>query len=118
MSKLNLVRPQGVIITLGEKEYDIVYNFNAFAELEKEFGTIQEAFNRMGNEPKVCDILKILRAGMSSNEEVPSEKELGIYLTLVNLPQVMSIIQEALNVAMPQETEVKEKNKKAANQKN
>ena len=53
MSKLNLVRPQGVSILLGGKEYSLVYDFNAFALLENSFGNLQKAFDSLGKNPKL-----------------------------------------------------------------
>ena len=47
MSKLSLIKPKGITIALGENEYSLVYDFNAFAELEREFGDIQTAFDKM-----------------------------------------------------------------------
>ena len=110
MSKLNLVKPQGVVIEMKGVEYDLVYDFNAFAELEKEFGDIQTAFEKLTS-PKFSDILVILSAGLSSNENPPTKKELGSYLTPTNINSVVEIISEALNIAMPVEEKVKkEKN--------
>lgn len=103
MSKLNLVKPQGVILTIAGKDYSLVYDFNAFAELEKEFGDVQSAFEKLAGTPKFSDIMKIVRAGMASNEVVVSDKELGSHLTTKNLPQVLEKVNEALSQAMPQQ---------------
>lgn len=110
MSKLNLIRPQGIVIEFNNVEYDLVYDFNAFAELEKEFGDIQTAFEKLTS-PKFSDILIILSAGLSSNDNPPTRKELGRCLTPTNIGKVVEIIGEALNAAMPTEEKVKkEKN--------
>ena len=46
-----------------------------------------------------------------SNENPPTKKELGSYLTPTNINSVVEIIGEALNIAMPVEEKVKkEKN--------
>lgn len=111
MSKLTLVKPQGVILQLGEVEYNLVYDFNSFAELEKEFGSIQRAFEVLSS-PKMADVLLIVKAGLISNEKQITIQELGSYLTPNNLGEVMSLINEAMNIAMPQ---VEEKSKKAKN---
>lgn len=103
MSKLNLVKPQGVVLTLGDKDYNVVYDFNAFAALERDFGDIQSAFNSLSGTPKIADMLKVLKAGLNSNEEVPSDKELGSYITLQNVQSLIGLINEALGVAMPEE---------------
>lgn len=110
MSKLNLVRPQGVSILLGGKEYNLVYDFNAFALLENSFGNLQKAFDSLGKNPKFGDILIFLEAGFSSNDNPPSKKVLGSYLTPQNVAGVIELIGEALNIAMPQEEISKSKN--------
>ena len=111
MSKLNLIKPQSVVIEMKGVEYDLVYDFNAFAELEKAFGDIQTAFDKLTVSPKFADILTILQAGLMSNENPPTKKELGSYLTPTNINSVVEIIGEALNIAMPVEEKVKkEKN--------
>lgn len=112
MSKLSLVKPKGIILALGENEYNLVYDFNAFAELEREFGDIQTAFEKMSASPKLSDILKIVQAGLISNETRISERELGSYLTPKNMPQVVELINEAMVEAMPQETQTDTKSTK------
>lgn len=111
MSKLTLIKPQGVILQLGETEYNLVYDFNSFAELEKEFGSIQGAFEALAN-PKMIDVLKIVKAGLISNKNQISTQELGSYLTPNTLGDIMGLVTEAMNIAMPQ---VDEKSKKAKN---
>lgn len=105
MSTLNLVKPQGAKIAFNKKEYDIVFDFNAFAKLEQDFGSIEEAFSKLNSKPKASDILKIVLAGMESNSEIPTEKELGKFLTPQSLPQVIEVLTEAINNAMPKTEE-------------
>lgn len=112
MSKLSLVKPKNITLELGGKEYKIVYDFNAFAELEENFGSVQDAFERLSNSPKMGDILTIVKAGLASSEVEVSKKELGSYLTPANLPEVMQAINEAISIAMPA---VDENNKTAKN---
>ena len=112
MSKLTLIKPQGIILQLGDVEYNLVYDFNSFAELEREFGSVQNAFDVLGGNAKMGDLLKVVKAGLISNEKKISNAELGSYLTPGNVGAVMSLVNEALTVAMPQ---VEEKSKKAKN---
>ena len=111
MSKLTLLKPQGIILQLGDTEYNLVYDFNSFAELEKEFGSIQQAFDVLASNARMTDITKIVRAGLISNEKQITVEELGSYLTPGTLPAVMELINEALNVAMPKVEEKKKSTK-------
>lgn len=112
MSKLNLIKPEGVILNIGGTDYNLVYDFNAFAELEKQFGDVETAFGALSNSPKFSDIMKIVKAGLTSNDQVISDKELGKYLTPKNLADVVLKINEALNQAMPKQDEKDSKNQK------
>lgn len=112
MGKLNLVRPKTVELELGEKVYNLVYDFNAFAELEENFGSVQGAFERMAASPRMKDILIIIKAGLASSDEEVTTKELGKYLTPATLPKVMELVNEAISMAMP---EAEEGNKTAKN---
>ena len=111
MSKLTLIKPQGTILQLGETEYNLVYDFNSFAELEREFGDVQKAFEVLAGNAKTSDLLKIVKAGLVSSEKQISNTELGSYLTPSNMGAVVGIVNEALTVAMPSE----EKGKKSKN---
>lgn len=113
MSKLNLIKAKGVYLSLGDKEVELVYDFNAFAELEKEFGNVQTAFEAMSANPRMTDILKIVKAGLASSDEEISVKELGKYLTPREIPELVKLMSEALVASLPeQEKEVKTKNAK------
>lgn len=107
MKKLTLIKPKGIVFDLDGKEYTFVLDFNAFAELEREFGSIQGAFSKLSESVQVGDALKILRAGMASNKEVPSEALLGSFITIENMPQILEAINDAFTEAMPPEPETK-----------
>ncbi len=114
MSKLNLVKPQGISFNVDGKEYFLVYDFNAFSELEKEFGSMQKAFNVLGESPSFTDISKIIIAGTASNEEKLTLKELGAVLTPKEVPAMLELVNEALKVAMPETEEAPLKTKTKA----
>lgn len=104
MSKLTLVRPKTTILTLGGNDYPLVYDFNAFAELEENFGSVQEAFEKLSvKTPKMGDILTIIKAGLASSDVEISRKELGSYLTPANMADVMVVLGDAIQLAMPKE---------------
>ena len=105
MSKLNLVKAKGVTISLGGKDIELVYDFNAFAELEEKFGTVQKAFEAMSVNPRMTDILNIIKAGMASSDVDISTKELGSYLTPRNITQLVEVITDALTSSLPENAE-------------
>lgn len=105
MSKLNLVKAKGVTISLGGKDIELVYDFNAFAELEEKFGSVQKAFEAMSVNARMIDILNIIKAGMASSDVDISIKELGSYLTPRNITQLVGVITDALTSSLPENTE-------------
>jgi hypothetical protein len=105
MSKLNLVKAKGVTISLGGKDIELVYDFNAFAELEEKFGSVQKAFEAMSVNARMIDILNIIKAGMASSDVDISTKELGSYLTPRNITQLVEVITDALTSSLPENTE-------------
>ena len=76
MSKLNLVKPQGVVIEMKGVEYDLVYDFNAFAELEKAFGDIQTAFDKLSRQG-ISQLVECRDAGVTSVEVKVFQKNLN-----------------------------------------
>lgn len=107
MSKLSLLKPQGTVLQIGEKDYELVYDFNAFAMLEDKFGSVQKAFDALTGTPKFVDVLAILQAGFASSKDKMTDKELGSYLTPRNIPDVISLVNEALTKVMPEVKETK-----------
>ena len=112
MSKLNLVKAKGVTISLGGKDIELVYDFNAFAELEEKFGSVQKAFEAMSVNARMTDILNIIKAGMASSDVDISTKELGSYLTPRNITQLVEVITDALTSSLPENTEKAPKSEK------
>lgn len=66
-SKLATVKAvEPVVVKLGDKEYTLVYDMNAFAELEQEYGTIDEALKK-ASQPAFRDMRFFLWAGLLHN---------------------------------------------------
>lgn len=78
MAGLNEVKQHAepVLITLGNKERRLQYDMNAFAELEKRYGSVDAAMNTM-EDGKISDIKIILWAGMIHEEVAEFDEMTG-----------------------------------------
>ena len=138
MSNLEDVRTKGIPIELGGKLRHIKYDLNALAALEEDYGTINDALRKLqgekykdedgnvimtidkdGNEiPQRKFSLKLLRtfvwAGLSSEDENLTERDVGAMLDMKSLGSVMPKITEAIEAAMPVLTDKEKKEAEVA----
>ena len=104
---LDNVKTKSVKINL-DKERELLYDFNAFVELEEKFGTIEDAMEEL-QKGKLKNIRTILWVGLLSEDEEITEKFVGKQLGLSKLQDIAEKINEALSNALP---EVKEQTEK------
>ena len=93
---------KAVKLQLGEKEYDLKYDLNAFAELEDAYGSITEILTKM-EQGSAKAIRALVWAGLLNNEEYPTEKEVGQLINLSDMAGIATKIQEAIIAAMPEQ---------------
>lgn len=73
MSKLEDVRaPKPVTINLGGEERELQFDMNAYAELEKRYGSVEKAMNTL-QQGKMSDLRIVLWAGLIHNQAVLDE---------------------------------------------
>lgn len=75
MSNLADVRPEKTKINLGGKQRTIRFDMNAFAELEKRYGSIESAMDKL-QQGRISDLRVVLWAGLI-HEEVVLDEETG-----------------------------------------
>ncbi|MCL6611176.1 MAG: hypothetical protein K6T66_06525 [Peptococcaceae bacterium] len=100
MSNVSDIRPKPVKIML-DKERHLLYDLNAFACLEEEYGNIDGALDALAK-GKVNALRAILWAGLVHEDESLTPKDVGKLLTLADLQRVAEAVNEALSHAMPQ----------------
>jgi hypothetical protein len=100
------VRVKPIPITL-DKERTLKYDFNAFAEIEERFGTIQKAFGELTDKksPKLKAVRAILWAGLIHEDPKLTEQQVGAMLSLGDLATIMPAVLEAIHAAMPKISE-------------
>ena len=109
MSKAkNVRRPKGVPLILGDKEYKLVYDLNAFAELEELYGEIEEAMDAL-ERGSIKAIRAILWAGLlrensdSQGNALLTPRQVGAMLDIADLARITEPLGQALKESMPEE---------------
>jgi hypothetical protein len=99
-SNLKTIKSKGVQINLGEKEYILKFDLNAFAELEDLEGNINEVLVKV-EKGSVKSIRSLIWAGLQGNDNPPTLKEVGSNIDLGDIETLSNKITEALGVALP-----------------
>jgi len=94
------IRLKPIKVTL-DKERHLLYDINAFATLEEEYGSIDAALDALAK-GKIKALRALLWAGLLHEDESLTVKDVGKFLTLADLQQVAEAVNEALTQAMPQ----------------
>ncbi len=103
-SNVKSVLTKGVTIELGQKEYNLKYDLNSFAEIEDNYGNITEILTKM-EQGSAKAIRALIWAGLLNNENPPTEKEVGSMINISDMPILAMKIQEAIVAAMPEQDE-------------
>jgi hypothetical protein len=102
--ELRKIRAEKVTITL-DKVRTIVYDLNAFAELEEQFGTIEEAM-RLLEAGKLKAVIAILWAGLVHEDETLTPKKVGSLVGINDIEMIADALSKAISSALPESKEV------------
>ena len=94
------IRQKGIEIKL-DKTRHMIFDLNAFCELEDKFGDIQKAFSVLDT-GSMKGIRTVLYAGLLHEDETLTEKKVGQLITMQNITEVSEIMAKALSEAMPE----------------
>ena len=97
---LKAVKIKKVTIELGEKERTLCYDLNAFSAMEEKFDTIENALQAL-QDGKIKALRFILWAGLTSEDSVLTETEVGKEVGLANLEYVIQKVNEAISDSLP-----------------
>jgi hypothetical protein len=84
-----------------DKERHLVFDLNAFCEIEDKFGSITEAFKALEN-VSMKAIRTLLWAGLLHEDESLTEKEVGKMIDIANISELAKAVTEAMNTALPE----------------
>jgi hypothetical protein len=100
MANANDVRIKPIPITL-DKPRTLLYDFNAFMELEDLYGDINKAFKGL-EQLKMRPIRDMIWAGLIHEDESLTPKQVGKMLHVLNLEEIATKITEALGISLPE----------------
>lgn len=102
MSKKSLesIRPKEVEIELGDGKHILCYDMNSFGEMEDKYGSLEDALQSLKS-GKITSLRFILWAGLLSNWEDVTEREVGKLVGLSNLQYIVAKVNEALESSLP-----------------
>ena len=86
-----------------DKPRTLLFDLNAFAELEDKFGSLDQAFQKM-QQDSVKATRTLLWAGLLHEDENLTERQVGAMISLTNVESIMEQITEALTAALPEDT--------------
>ncbi len=94
------VNQKGITVNL-DKERHLVFDLNAFCELEDKYETINKAFEAL-QQGSMKTIRYLLYVGLFHEDDTLEEKYVGSLLTLENMNEVMQCVTDAISEAMPE----------------
>lgn len=97
------IKQKGVILKL-DKERHLIFDLNAFCDLEDRYGTIEKALNEM-QKGSIKAIRYMLYLGLLNEDDSLTENKVGKLIKLDNLGIVMEALKNAINVSMPKADE-------------
>lgn len=101
MSKVTRnVRLKKVKVTL-DKDRVLLFDLNAFIELEEKFGTVDKALQAL-SDGSIKALRALLWAGLLHEDENLTEKTVGALIGLGDLQEVAQAINEAVMSALPE----------------
>ena len=120
MSNIQSLRPNLVTVTLNCKVMPIKFDLNAYAELEKRYGSVEEAMNTL-QKGSLVGLRNILWAGLIHNEAVIDENtgevikynitpyDVGSWIEPSTMREISGKLSEAIVATLPEADKAKAK---------
>lgn len=99
MSNLKDVKPKAIKIML-DKERTLLFDLNAFAELEEIYGSVEGAMEVL-EKGSMKAIINMLWAGLVHEDETLTKKQVGAMLGIATLEGMTEQLMAALGEARP-----------------
>lgn len=104
-TKAQVMKDEGVKVTLKGKEFEVKFDLNALCNLQEKFGDISEAFDGL-EQSDFKSIRSLLHVGLANGENINiTEQEVGALIDLTNLNDVVDALTKAFKDANPESTE-------------
>lgn len=93
------IKQIGILINLDKERY-LLFDLNAFCDLEDRYGTIEKAMNEM-QKGSIKAIRYMLYLGLLNEDENLTEKKVGRLININNLQNVMQRLTAAMAISSP-----------------
>jgi hypothetical protein len=100
MSNVRVLRPKAIEVELGGQPMKVVYDLNAFADLEETYGTVNDAMEALSS-GSIKTIRTLLWVGLRSFNPDITEREVGALIGMSGIEAVSEAITLAIEDAMP-----------------
>jgi hypothetical protein len=106
MGNVNSVKIKPIPIAL-DKDRTLVYDLNAFAELEEKYGSIDDALGALSkgalSKGSIKTIRTILWVGLIHEDENLTEKQVGAMIGLSDLDRITDAISKGIVEGLPED---------------
>jgi len=100
-TKAQVMKDEGVKITLGNKEFEVRFDLNALCNLQEKFGDFTKAFDGLEKQD-FKKIRALLHVGLANGENIKiTEEEVGALINMKNITIVTDALTQAFGDAMP-----------------
>lgn len=103
MSNVRQIKPNKIAVIL-DKERHLLFDLNAFAELEDLYGSVDNAMDALDS-GSIKVLRKLLWLGLIHEDEELTERQVGAMLDMPSVNILGELINEALTAQMPQKGE-------------
>lgn len=105
MGNVSLIQRRKQVISLANgQDIEIKFTLSAMAELEKKYGTVEQAFKEL-EKGSFTVILNLLWVGTLHSKPEFTEEELGHWIELRDLEYLSKALNEAMESDLPQEAD-------------
>jgi hypothetical protein len=94
------IKQKGIAVKL-DRERHLIFDLNAFCELEERYGGIDQAMDGI-SKGGMKDIRYMLYLGLLNDDETLDEKKVGKLITLDKIPEIVNAISAAIVISSPE----------------
>lgn len=105
MSNVNKVKREKVFIEL-DKQRELKYTLNSFAEMEDKYGTVDDALKEM-EKGSIKAVRFMLWAGLIHEDDELTEKQVGKLVELQDLESLSSKMNDVMTTDLPTDNQKK-----------
>lgn len=101
MANIADIRQSHKVLLMMDKERELKYTLDSFGLLEDKYGSVDAAFDALG-EQKIRDTIYFIWAGLIHEDEALTVEQVGRLIPFSKMGILMEKITEAMEADMPQ----------------